>query len=760
MSRDRYALLSRRALLKFGGALPLGLALPGFGYAVADDAGEHTQRFLSVRDKVGDPENVFFEVSYPGKPPIRLAGHFWFNGEARKAGRRCPAIVEFLPYRRRDGTMAADAKMYPWFAYNDYLCFRIDLQGSGDSEGVLTDEYTDEELAFCVQVIAQIAARDDCTGSVGMMGKSWSAINSLMVAARTDRPEALKAVIVCAGSDDRWSDDVHYMGGAMMFDNVSWASSMFGWLSAAPDPAVVGDAWKRMWKERIDNVDYWFAKWGANPSRDRYWSATAVRDHYEAVGVPVFILSGWQDGYKNPVPLVIDGLAADGKEVAGMIGAWGHKYPFNGYPGPRVDWLDYIVVHWWDRWLKGKTPPAEAAWPQLPVWLGESKEPSRSACADDKGRWVAEDSAWRTRATEKVLYLGPQNRLGPSPGDATYTSSGKAVLDTEMLETSSWGECGNDDLPGNQTPFDLQSLHFDSDPLEADLDCFGFPEVALTLSVDRPIASLALRLNEVSPTTGAANLVTYRFFNLAYRGGDMDKPERIEPNARFTIRVPLNVLGHTFKKGWRIRLAVSPSFYPTLWEAPEAVTLTVHAGAVDGLPASALILPERAPRAEDERAQRLLPSTSEAAYVDPDDYLPTLVEARPAVTTRNAYPVTLDGKPGMVTRKVFDSGRYQYGGPLQNLWVDQVAEENFQMVIDDPLSLVGFTKSTTILERPEAGFRARSETSTRVWSEADGAGGYLFRYRASVQTFVLGAGGEDEPFAEKTVSGEFPRSWI
>jgi uncharacterized protein len=61
---------------------------------------------------------------------------------------------------------------------------------------VLTDEYTDEELAFCVQVISQIAAHPACDGNVGMMGKSWSAINSLMVAARKDRPG-------CAQGDHR-----------------------------------------------------------------------------------------------------------------------------------------------------------------------------------------------------------------------------------------------------------------------------------------------------------------------------------------------------------------------------------------------------------------------------------------------------------------------------------------------------------------------------------------------------------------------------
>ncbi len=595
MALSQPSSLSRRSALKLGAALPLALAMPGMAFRPSRAAAEE-HAFLKVRDKVPDPENVFFEVTYPGKAPIKLAGHFWFNAETLKAGKKCPAIVEFNPYRRRDGTMIGDAKMYPWFAYNDYLCFRIDLQGTGDSEGVITDEYTDEELSFCVQVIGQIAKHPSCDGNVGMMGKSWSAINSLMVAVRHDRPEALKAVIVCDSSDDRYNDDVHYMAGAMMFDNVSWPSSMFGWVAAPPDPAVVGNNWKEMWRTRVGNADFWFKQWATHQTRDEYWSAAALRDHYQDVGVPVFIMSGWQDGYKNPVEHVISGLSALGKPVAGLMGAWGHKYPFNGYPGPRVDWLNYILVHWWDRWLKGKTPPAESEWPQWPVWLGQSMEPTKSTCADETGRWVAEDGAWRSRMKEKVFYLGADHRLAGKLASATYSNRPAPLLDTVMLETSSWGECGNDDLPGDQAPFDKESLYFDSDPLPEDFDSFGYPEVVLTLTADRPLGALCIRLNEVSPETGASHLLSYRFYNLADRAGNMASPERVQPGIPFSLRVSLNIMGHTFKKGWRVRLALSPSFYPTLWEASEAVTITLKTGDTDGLPASALILPGREAR--------------------------------------------------------------------------------------------------------------------------------------------------------------------
>jgi X-Pro dipeptidyl-peptidase C-terminal non-catalytic domain len=336
--------------------------------------------------------------------------------------------------------------------------------------------------------------------------------------------------------------------------------------------------------------------------------------------------------------------------VQGLLGPWGHKYPFGGYPGPRIPWMQYTVTHWWDKWLKGKAPPTATDWPELPVWLSESQGPSKSLCPDEKGKWVAEDGAWRSRVKEKALYLGPGNRLRDAPGKVTYSSAKPLVLDTEMLETSSWGECGNDDLLGDQARFDKASLYFDSERLPDDLDIFGYPIVALTLSVNRPTASLSIRLNEIEPGTGASHLVTYRFYNLAYRSGDMASPEKVEPGKTFSLRVPLNIAGHTFKKGWRIRLSLSPPFYPTLWQTADAPTVTLFAGEVEGLEASALILPGREPRPEDKAAQSLLPANSVTEYVNPDDYLPTLGETRAARTTRDATG-TIDGKPAALRRR-------------------------------------------------------------------------------------------------------------
>lgn len=757
--------MSRRNLLKAAAwsAMPFGLPLlPGAGSTAAradTAAGGGVEHLPVTLDVVPFPKSISFSVAMPGKDPVTLYGHYWYNAPALAAKQRCPAIVEINPYRCRDGTLYVDSKMHPWFAYNGYLAVRVDLQGSGCSTGSLSDEYTDEELAYCIQVVNQVAALPFCDGNVGMIGESWSAINSLMVAAHDDCPAALKAVVVNCGSDDRYNDDVHYMGGAMMMDNVGWAASMWGWLPAAPDPAVVGDGWRENWRQRIRNHSFWFEQWAAHQTRDDYWSRTSVRDHYDKVKVPVFIMSGWEDGYKNPVDHVLRGLAGLGKPVAAMLGPYGHRYPFDGAPGPRVDWLSYVVENWWDRWLKHKTPDPAKLLPEFTVWLGNSREPTLSPDFDDVGRWVAEDHDWVVRAQDEVFYLAPGGALSrQAPADAGDSASPPALsvagtpldMGTAMLETSSFGNAANPDLPGDQAPDDALSITFDSPALAADMTCFGYPVARLNLSCDQPLASLCVRLTEVSPVTGQSHLVSFGFCNLVYPAGNEAKPQAVGPGT-FAVEVPLNIIGHVFKAGWKIRLAVSPFHFPALWQAPEAAVVKLHLGAVEGKPAATLTLPGRAPRDGDDRAAALL--SPRTAFVDPELYAPTLETQREGSNQRVVERVVVNGAPGTLVRKTFDSGRVVIGGVLDGLLVDVKATENFQILDNQPLSQTGFARCESTLKRGD--WLVQVVTTARVWSEFDATGKPVFRYEAQVQGFTDG-----ELFEETQREGTIPRLWV
>ena len=698
------------------------------------------------------PKNIEFTVTLTGGKSLTLRAHYWYHAPALRAGKRLPAIVDLNPYRRRDGMIGVDSMMYPWFAYNEYLCFRVDLQGSGDSDGVIRDEYTEDEMLSCVQVIEQIAHLPYCDGNVGMMGKSWSAINSLMVAARDDCPAALKAIVFCCGTDDRFNDDVHYMGGAMMEDQPSWAGSMWGWLPMPPDPLVVGDRWQSMWRERIRGLDFWFGTWAAHQTRDEYWRATSVRDHYDKVKVPVFTISGWLDGYKNPAERAVRALGGMGKPVAGILGPWGHKYPFDGYPGPRVDWLRYVVPHWWDRWLKGATPDPASAWPELAVWLGESREPARVPDYVERGVWVAEDHAWESRVQPLRFDLAAGNALASPPASEAqaYTISPERLLGTSMLESTSWGECDNDDLPGNMRDDDRRSLYFDSAPLESDLACFGYPEVTLALECGGGPAAIAVRLCEVSPTTGKSHLVTYRFWNLAYRSGEPGEPQPI-PSGRFALTLPLNVMGHVFKRGWKIRLSISPVFFPTMWRTGEGAELTLYAGG-DGPESSALVLPVRPARAEDARVESLL-GKPVTAYVNPEQYAPIVKTVRPDVNRRTGRAIDVAGKPGIAIHKIMDAGSYLYGGMLENLLVDSSAVEDVVTIASDPYSDVWSSRYESSLTRGD--WHVRAVTNAKVWTERQPSGEAAFRYEASVETFV-----GNEPFERRRVEGTIPRRWV
>jgi len=246
-------------------------------------------------------------LQIPVRDGIRLAARMWSPEDAEHDP--VPAILEFIPYRKRDGTRQRDELHHPYFAGHGYACLRVDLRGSGDSEGVLVDEYLEQELTDGEDVIAWIAEQPWCDGSVGMMGISWGGFNGLQLAAR--RPPALGAIITVASTDDRYGDDVHYMGGCLLGDNLSWASTMFAFNSLPPDPELVPQ-WRERWHERLEGSGLWLETWLRHQHRDDYWRHGSVAGHYDAIEVPVMAVSGWADGYTNAVFRLLENLGALG----------------------------------------------------------------------------------------------------------------------------------------------------------------------------------------------------------------------------------------------------------------------------------------------------------------------------------------------------------------------------------------------------------------------------------------------------------------
>lgn len=508
----------------------------------------------------------------------RLAAKLWLPEEAGPV----PAVLCYLPYRKNDGTAVGDHQEMAYVAGHGYAGVRVDIRGTGDSDGILLDEYTEQEQLDGLEVIAWIAAQPWCDGNVGMTGASWGGFNSLQLAAR--RPPALRAILPYFFSDDRYGDDVHYRGGCVLaMDMLPWAATMLSYNAMPPDPRFVGEGWREQWLERLERTPPFIEAWLSHQRRDGYWQQGSVCEDYSAIACPVFAVGGWTDGYTDPVLRVLEGLDVPRR---GLIGPWGHGDPVRAVPGPSIGMLQE-VVRWWDRWLKGIENGVMDG-PMLTVWLQDWTEPAASV-AQRPGRWVGEERWPSPRLLPHVLSLGDGTL-----GEAERATRATGSVQSCGLLSGAWCADGHSpDLPPDQRPEDARSLCFDSAPLPESLELLGFPEATLRLTVDRPLALVCARLCDVGPG-GESLLVTRGLLNLAHRDGH-ERPEPLEPGRTYTVSVRLDSIAHRFRAGHRIRLAISPTYWPWAWPSPEPVTLTVLTGEE-----STLTLPVRPARPEDD----------------------------------------------------------------------------------------------------------------------------------------------------------------
>ena len=299
---------------------------------------------MRVVETLPRPVRVHENVWIPLPDGTRLAARLWLPADADR--HPVPALVEYLPYRKRDRTRGRDEPIHRYFAGHGYASLRVDLRGTGDSDGLLDDEYLPQEQRDGVAVIAWLARQPWCTGAVGMIGKSWGGFNALQIAAL--RPPALKAVVSVCSTDDRYADDAHYMGGCLLNENLIWGTQLMALVAEPPDPALVGPGWREAWARRLAHAQPFPAVWMRHRRRDDYWRHGSVGEDPAAVGCPVFLAGGWADAYTNAIPRLLASLSVPRR---GLIGPWAHLYPHLGTPGPAIGFLQECLA-WWDRWLQ------------------------------------------------------------------------------------------------------------------------------------------------------------------------------------------------------------------------------------------------------------------------------------------------------------------------------------------------------------------------------------------------------------------------
>ena len=627
----------------------------------------------------------------------RLSARIWMPENAHDAP--VPAILEYLPYRKRDGTCARDALTHPYFAKHGYACIRVDIRGNGDSDGVMEDEYTAQELADGVEVINWLAQQPWCSGTVGMMGISWGGFNGLQVAALD--PEPLKAVITLCSTVDRFADDIHYKGGCLLNENLGWGATMWSYSSRAPDPAL-RENWRDMWLQRLKNEPFLPSIWLRHQERDEYWKHGSICEDYSAITAKVLAVGGWGDAYKNAVPQIVQNLPG----AKGILGPWVHKYPHFAVPEPRIGFLQE-ALRWWDRWLKDIDTGVETD-PDIRSYLMDGVRPA-TWYTERPGRWLTDPGA-----TQRMLHFNAHGLDEAAPFEKVIASPQDTGSDAGEYCAIWLGP----ELPGDQRSDDGKSVCFDSAPLDSDLNIINAPVVELSLASDTPVAHIAVRLSHVH-SDGASTRITYGVLNLAKHLG-----RALVPGQRETIRVPLDHIAYAVPKGHRIRVAVSTSYWPLIWPAPEAPAVTLFAGHV---------------------ALDHTDSTGTWTFPPPDAAEPWQTEElRPENHIRKQDTDMTSGVVTLIIEDDFGKVRDAEHGLING----SIAREHWSIHPDDPLSARGQCHWTDELERDD--IRLRTETRCEMWSDAT-----TFYLSATLEAFE-----NDERIFEKSITDEIPRQLL
>ncbi|MFJ5718753.1 CocE/NonD family hydrolase [Streptomyces sp. NPDC093149] len=595
-----------------------------------------------------------------------------------------PALLEYLPYRLSDWTAPRDWQRHPWYAGHGYASVRVDVRGHGNSEGLPGDEYDATELADGVAVIHWLAQQEWCSGRVGMFGISWGGFNSLQIAALA--PEPLKAIVTVCSTDDRYDNDVHYMGGSVLgVDMHAWAATMLAFVSRPPDPAQVGEGWKDMWLQRLETVEPFIHTWLAHQTRDDYWKHGSVCEDYSAIQAHVLAVGGWHDPYRDTVLRLVEHLAPD--KVRGLIGPWSHQYPDRGLPpGPAIGFLQE-TLRWWDQHLKDEDTGIMAE-PLLRSWISESHRPA-TAYETLPGRWVG-DTVWPSPDITPVVY-GLQG--GPQIVDSPQQTG---------LDAGRFFPFGNDaDLPPDQRDEDARSVSFEFPVEDAPIEILGRARVKLRIRMDVARGQAIARLCDVAPD-GSSTLVTRGALNLSARHG-RDRADDWPVGATEDVTFELNGIGHTFPPGHRIRLAISSSYWPWIWPQAGSVGFTLDA---DG---SSLELPVR--RHTEDPAIR---------FEEPEQSEPLGV----------VHPVTLDGqRPERLIVRDVAKGEWRlevdprYGGTRvypDGLEFTEDALETYTIQENDPHSARTRSDWTIRLHRPEMAWDVRIETRSEISADDTG----------------------------------------
>ena len=568
--------------------------------------------------RAADDVRLLRNVRIPMRDGVLLAADLYVPdpgqaGESAFPGTPMPVVMDYIPYRKDEVDPAA-MRHYLELPRRGYAVARVDIRGTGGSEGRAIDEYVEQEQLDGYDAIEWLAEQPWCDGHVNMMGISYGGFTALQVA--TLQPPHLTSIIPVDFTDDRYTDDCHYRGGLLrMYYDLAWyGSRMIAWNAMPPDPGSADAAADLVWQQHIAENEPYLLAWLRHQVDGPYWRQGSVAAIADRIVCPALLIGGWRDGYPNPPIRLFERLTGPKKL---LIGPWDHRYPDVAIPGPRIDHLRE-VMRWLDYWCRGVDDGVMEE-PAFVAFMQESGtlEPGR---LDTPGTWRAERSWPPAGAAQRTFRLGANGALIPddetvalpSPGVLPEASDGwdRLVYDPTVGSTGGlWSGGVPFGLPGDQRPDEALSLVYTSAPLKKPLSILGRPRAIVHLTTSARVIGVAVSLSDVAPD-GASSLVAKGMLN-GTRRQSLTDPQPLVPGEAVELAVDIDTTGWRFRAGHRLRLSIAAADWPNVWPTPEPCAIDVWHG------------PNR-------QSRLILPAVPDAGPLEAPAFRPSPLPARPA----------------------------------------------------------------------------------------------------------------------------------
>ncbi len=480
---------------------------------------------------------------------------------------KLPVLMTYTPYRVSTGLGGVDLLD---FATYGYVTLIFDVRGTGDSSGLCDSIYSDGERRDGLFMINWAASQSWSDGNVGMWGLSYGAVISIQMAA--EAPPALKAIIARSGSDDPFAEWTNRGGVPRNYIYESYSPFMSARNFAPPSYLLWGDKWIGIWCERLEGNTPWGISFLNEIEDSKFWRDRAARSNLSKISCPVFVVEGWSDWYSNPMLRIFSQL--QGVKRA-LIGPWGHQWPNNALPGPRINWQKEALL-WWDKWLKGidtgieKTPP-------LTIYV-EKYRPPGNFIDHSPGYFITADQ-WPIRKTKEIKFFFDCTtlRLINSPlGSDTQIEIPYSPKAGQYSGKTGGGPFRYNVLkPGDQRLESQRSITFFAGVNEKKTLIIGNPKAQLFLSSESDIGQISATLIDQAPN-GSELLISRGFINISYADYPEKNPTVLEANQIYEVNLELHALAYQLDPGHRIGLKLAAADFQMSWPAAHPFLLTLH----------------------------------------------------------------------------------------------------------------------------------------------------------------------------------------